>query len=91
MSRHHQDPFPVQGRYLGVDPIDHDPLEIAIAQREAREASIRQAIANGTYDIRQPLNPRGWPIQTKGVSSTSPGTDPAREAERRDHRLRRTA
>lgn len=91
MSRHRNDPFPVQGRYLGISPVDHDPLEIAIAQREAREASIRQAIANGTYELRVPLNPRGWPIQTKGVSGTSPGTDPATEAVHSDHRLRRTA
>lgn len=57
--------------------IHHDPLEKELARREAAEHQAREAIANGTNIIRnQVLNPRGWPIQTKGIGGTSPGTDP---------------
>lgn len=88
--RHHDDPFPTQGRYRGVEPVEHDPLEIELARREAEERDVREAIESGSHDARSPLNPRGWPIQTKGVSGTSPGTDPAREAEHIDRRVRRS-
>ncbi len=65
--------------------IHHDPLETALAQMEARRQQAIEHINNGTHPaLRQPLNPRGWPISTRGVAGTSPGTDPAWETIRRN-------
>lgn len=60
-----------------------DPLEIAAAAHQAREEAAQNAIAQQTTNLRQPLNPRGWPISTRGVGGTSPGTDPLTETIRR--------
>ena len=87
MTRHRDDPFPTQGRYRGADPVDHDPLEIALAQREARETEIREAVANGYTPQADSVELRGIPVQAKGVGGTSPGTNPLAEACRNDHRL----
>lgn len=61
------------------DPIHHDPLEAKLAQIEAEQQAAIEAIHDGTHPNRQPLNPRGWPISTRGVAGTSPGTDPLTE------------
>lgn len=70
-------------RYL-PDPTITDPLEAALAQRQARIDQARQQIINQAAELRQPLNPRGWPIAMRGVGGTSPGTDPYLETERRN-------
>lgn len=83
-----RDPFPHQGRYRTRHhhtPID--PLEIELAQREAREATIRRQVANGHTPQAQPENLRGIPVIAQGVGGTSPGTDPARAVIHSDHRL----
>ena len=88
MTRHRDDHFPKQGRYLGAtDPADHDPITIAISQRQAKEAEIREAVANGHTPQADPQELRGIPVQAKGVGGTSPGTNPLSEAIRNDHRL----
>lgn len=75
-----------------TDPaIEHDPLETMLAQAETATHQAREAINNGTYQTRTALNPRGWPIQTKGVGGTQPGTSPhtlAATGWMDEHRLR---
>lgn len=71
--------------------ITTDPLEILLAQREAEQAKAREAINRQAAELRAPLNPRGWPIQTRGVGSTIQGTSPHAEAQNGNmdnHRLR---
>ncbi len=65
-----------------------DPLEIALAQREAQQAEARRQIAAGHTLDADPQDLRGIPCIARGVGGTSPGTNPATEAERNDHRLR---
>jgi hypothetical protein len=57
-------------------PITHDPLEIALAQTEARNQAARQAITTGAFTPDQTATLRGIPCITNGITGTSPGTDP---------------
>jgi hypothetical protein len=66
-------------------PIHHDPLETALAQREAQQAEIREAIANGHTPQADPADLRGIPVIARGVGGTSPGTNPYTACD--DHRL----
>lgn len=63
--------------------IEHDPLEILLAQREAELTAARQAVANGATLDADPADLRGIPCIARGVGGTSPGTDPLRETIRR--------
>lgn len=57
-------------------PIVVDRLEIALAQRDAREAEAREAINRGLPPEATPQELRGIPCQAMGVGGTQPGTDP---------------
>lgn len=52
-----------------------DPIEIAMAQRQAREDAARHAIAAGAPPA-DPADLRGIPCIAPGVGGTSPGTAP---------------
>lgn len=70
-----------------TDPaIEHDPLEILIAQRQAEEARARADIDAGHNPPADPADLRGIPCIARGVGGTSPGTNPATAVLRR-HRL----
>jgi hypothetical protein len=72
--------------------IPHDPLEIALAQTEARNTAAREAIHNGTHTPDQAATLRGIPCITNGIPGTSPGTNPLQAliAKERHHAIRRT-
>lgn len=53
-----------------------DPLELAIAQRQAREDQARSHIAAGNHTPADPADLRGIPCIARGVGGTSPGTNP---------------
>lgn len=55
--------------------IPTDPIEIAIAQRQAREHAAQAAIAAGAPPT-DPADLRGIPCIARGVGGTSPGTNP---------------
>lgn len=59
-----------------------DPLELAIAAREAQAEAAQQALAAGRTLDADPQDLRGIPCIARGVGGTSPGTDPYRGAER---------
>ncbi len=63
--------------------IEHDPLEIKLAQMEAQRDQAIEAITNGTHLSPDATELRGIPVQARGVGGTSPGSDPYRETERR--------
>ena len=58
--------------------IQHDPLEIILAQAEARrQTAIDQLNAGKNLaDATDKDRIRGIPMQAKGIGGTSPGTDP---------------
>lgn len=88
MTARTKDPFPTQDRYRRrhtAAPVD--PLEAELARREAEEAEIREAVANGYTPLADPEDLRGIPVQAKGVGGTSPGSNPLAQAIRDDHRL----
>lgn len=60
--------------------IEHDPIEIAIAQREAQEQAAREQVAAGNTPLADPQDLRGIPCIAHGVGGTSPGTNPLTEA-----------
>lgn len=71
MSR---DPFPVDAppetrhlrrRYAGATI---DPLEIALAKQEAREAEIRELVSSGHTPDADPIDLRGIPVIGRGVA-----------------------
>lgn len=58
-------------------PTTTDPLEHALAQRQAAITQARQAIANGHTPLdADPADLRGIPCIARGVGGTSPGTNP---------------
>lgn len=71
-------------RYL-EQPIHHDPLDQLLAQREQAEHQARAKIANGHTPDADPTDLRGIPCIARGVTGTSPGTNPATEATRLDN------
>lgn len=80
-----KDPFPTQGRILSrytQTEIEHDPLEILLAQRERELTTARQAVDNGATPDADPQDLRGIPVIARGTTGTSPGTDPYLEAAR---------
>lgn len=56
--------------------LETDPLEIMLAQRQAREEAARQAVAEGRAVDADPTDLRGIPCIARGVGGTSPGTNP---------------
>lgn len=68
--------------------IQADPLELALAQRQAQQDEARRQVAAGRTPDADPQDLRGIPVIARGVGGTSPGTNPASQAERSDHRLR---
>ncbi len=71
--------------------INHDPLEILLAQREAEITTARTAIANGHTPMANPQDLRGIPCIAMGVGGTTPGSSPHHEAANGNmdnHRLR---
>ena len=58
--------------------IAHDPLEIMLAQHEAKQTAAIQRIASGA-PMADPSDLRGIPCLAKGVGGTSPHTDPLKE------------
>lgn len=57
-------------------PIETDPLERILAQRQAEHERARHAIANGHTLDADPADLRGIPCIARGVGGTSPGTNP---------------
>lgn len=66
--------------------IPTDPLEIALAQRQAREDHARAQVAAGNTPQADPQELRGIPCIAQGVGGTSPGTDPYNETAARETR-----
>ena len=58
------------------NPIEHDPLEAMLAQREAEHERARAAINAGHTLNPDPADLRGIPCIARGVGGTSPGTNP---------------
>lgn len=56
--------------------IEHDPLETMLAQHQARLEAERAKVAEGRTDEADPADLRGIPCIARGVSGTSPGTNP---------------
>lgn len=56
--------------------IQHDPLAILIAAFQAKEEAAVAAMNAGRPLDANPTDLRGIPVIGRGVSSTSPGTDP---------------
>ena len=67
--------------------IEHDPLEIAIAQAEARTLAAQDTIAAGTWLAPNPQDLRGIPCIANGVGGTSPGTDPLQTLIAKERRM----
>jgi len=73
-----QDPFPTQGRYrVRYTPTVVDPIEIELAQIEAKREAAREAVNAGKCEQADPVDLRGIPCIARGVGGTSPGTNPA--------------
>ena len=66
--------------------IEHDPLEIMLAEREAARDQARALIAAGQFLTPDPADLRGIPCIARGVGGTSPGTNPYTQC-RDPHRL----
>lgn len=64
--------------------VEHDPLEIRLAQIEAERAHAIAAIESGQHQDADPADLRGIPVIARGVGGTSPGSDPYAETERRN-------
>lgn len=63
-----RDPFPPQGRLrhrYQAEPLD--PLEIQLAQAEAREAQARDEVRRGITRQASPEDLRGIPVLAPGV------------------------
>lgn len=72
--------------------IEHDPLEILLAQREAETTRARAAIAAGHAGQQaDPADLRGIPVQAMGVGGTSPGTAPENALLAQERRSQRHA
>ena len=56
--------------------IQHDPLEILLAERQAETERARQAINAGHTPQADPQDLRGIPCIARGTGGTSPGTAP---------------
>ena len=63
--------------------IEHDPLEIALAQMEAERHKAISELENGRTPDADPADLRGIPVIARGVGGTSPGSDPYGETQRR--------
>jgi hypothetical protein len=71
--------------------IQHDPLEILLAEREAEETRARAAIARGSTPQADPQDLRGIPCIAQGTTGTSPGTDPLAAYLTKEHHAERHA
>jgi len=73
-----KDPFPIQGRLrVRYTPQTVDPIEIQLAQIEAKREAAREAVAAGKCVQANPADLRGIPCIARGVGGTSPHTNPA--------------
>lgn len=70
-------------RYLEAR-IEADPLELALAQRQAREDHARELVAAGRTPMADPQNLRGIPAIGKNVAGVIGGTDPFAETANRE-------
>lgn len=77
-------------RYRPDENDSSDPVDRWIAERRAEKERARQRVDDGQL-VGDPAELRGIPVQAKGVGGTSPGTNPATEVVRNDHRLRRSS
>jgi len=71
--------------------IPHDPLEILLAEREAKETQARAAVAKGHTPQADPQDLRGIPCIAQGTTGTSPGTNPLDALLAKEHHAQRHA
>ena len=66
--------------------IHHDPLEIHLAQLEAKRQATINAMNTRNYATPDPTNLRGIPCIARGVGGTQPGSNPLSETVAREQR-----
>ena len=71
-------------RYLEAHIVS-DPLEIALAQRQAREDHARELVAAGRTPDADPQDLRGIPAIGRNVQGVIGGTDPFAETAHREY------